>query len=161
MERLSHSAAIQDDRIAALRQEADERNDMQEYLMQAQSEIEGLRQAIESRDEEIERLRMAATANEAPPSLDDEMLSSLRQTHALELSAAQSRIRSLESAIFDAEARAHELQKQVTMLEDQRPAVFTPSPVPSRPSSRGAACHLRAPASLSRISLLRRGISGK
>ncbi len=90
---------------------------------------------------------MAATVNEAPPSLDDEMLSSLRQTHALELSAAQSRIRSLESAIFDAEARAHELQKQVTILEDQRPAVFTPSPVPSRPSSRGAAAAIIPPRS--------------
>lgn len=58
------------------------------------------------------------------------MLSSLRQQHALDLSAAQSQIRALENSVFDAEARSHMLQKQVSALEDQ----LTHSR--SRPSSR-------------------------
>ncbi|THV06584.1 hypothetical protein K435DRAFT_483967 [Dendrothele bispora CBS 962.96] len=70
------------------------------------------------------------------------MLSSLKQQHALELSAAQSQIRSLETSLFEAEARSHTLTKQIATLEDQlgsRPPVrpFSPS-IPSRPSSRGA-----------------------
>lgn len=166
IERLTQSSTLQAERIAALRQEVDERNDIQvseallraihciqtkhllaiqneeqEYIMQAQSEIEGLRQAVEGRDEEIERLRVATSGDDTPRSLDDEMLSSLKQIHALELSASQSRIRSLESAIFEAEARAHELQKQVAMLEDQRLRTLSPPPVTVRPSSHSASSH--------------------
>jgi len=70
------------------------------------------------------------------------MLSSIKQQHALELSTAQSQIRSLETSLFEADARSHTLTKQIAALEDQlasrlpaRP--FSPS-VPSRPSSRGA-----------------------
>jgi hypothetical protein len=66
----------------------------------------------------------------APRSLDAELLSSLRQQHALDLSAAQSQIRALENSVFDAEARAHALQKQVVALEDQL------AHSRSRPSSR-------------------------
>lgn len=71
------------------------------------------------------------------------MLSSLRQQHALEISAATSQIRALENTIFDKESANHALQKQVNNLEEQlsriRPhsrLAHKHSPVPSRPSSR-------------------------
>lgn len=68
--------------------------------------------------------------DDVPRSLDAELLSSLRQQHALDLSAAQSQIRALENSVFDAEARSHALQKQVAALEDQL------AHSRSRPSSR-------------------------
>ncbi|KIY65986.1 hypothetical protein CYLTODRAFT_48323 [Cylindrobasidium torrendii FP15055 ss-10] len=73
-----------------------------------------------------------------PPSFDAEMLGDIKQQHALELSSMQSRIRSLESAVFEAEARAHELQKQLT---DSRQNLLSPPPgsAPSRPTSRTGA----------------------
>ncbi|KII94027.1 hypothetical protein PLICRDRAFT_36258 [Plicaturopsis crispa FD-325 SS-3] len=109
----------------------------QSFIQQTQAEMESLRS-------EIERLR------EAPPSpalngrsLDDEMLSSLRQQHALDLSSAHSQIRSLETSVFEAEARAHSLQKRVRALEDELaqshsspriiPRAFSPS-IPRRAS---------------------------
>ena len=88
-----------------------------------------------------------------PRSLDAELLSSLRQQYALDLSAAQSQIRALENSVFDAEARSHALQKQVVALEDQlahsrsRPSSrlgqrsFSPSQF--RPSSRTGSTDLR------------------
>lgn len=120
----------------------------QDFLEQAQNEIESLRIEISSKDEEIERLRetvSSPSANDAPRSLDAEMLSSLRQQHALDLSAAQSQIRALETSVFEAQAKSHTWQKQVSSLEDEllqlrsvprgthRP--FSPG-IPSRSSSR-------------------------
>jgi hypothetical protein len=67
---------------------------------------------------------------DVPRSLDAELLSSLRQQYALDLSAAQSQIRALENSVFDAEARSHTLQKHVVALEDQL------AHSRSRPSSR-------------------------
>lgn len=60
------------------------------------------------------------------------------------MSAAQSQIRALETTVFDAQAKAHSLQKQVSALEDEllesrsasRARPFSPG-VMSRPSSRG------------------------
>jgi len=105
-----------------------------------------LRADLSSADEEIQRLRDAASSSpspDAPKSLDAEMLSALRQQHALDLSAAQSQIRALETSVFDAQAKSHTLQKRVNVLEDQLAAPsrsgsrtgrpFSPS---SRPSSR-------------------------
>lgn len=70
------------------------------------------------------------TDDDGPGSLDAELLSSLRQQYALDLSAAQSQIRALENSVFDADARSHALQKQVVALEDQL------AQSRSRPSSR-------------------------
>lgn len=123
----------------------------QEFLDRAQNEIETLRQEVSAKDEEIERLREAIsspTKTDAPRSLDDEVFSSLKQQHALELSALQSQVRALETSLFDTEARAHSMQKQISALEDQvahpprRP--FSPG-IPSRPSSRGTADMQRRP----------------
>jgi hypothetical protein len=73
------------------------------------------------------------------------MLNSLRQQHALDLSASQSQIRALENSVFEAEARSHNLQKRVHALETQlaqvRPSStlgrrsFSPNHY-SRPASR-------------------------
>lgn len=116
-------------------------------MERAQGEIEALRAELVAKEDEIERLREAVsspTRTEPERSLDDEMLSSLRQQHALDLSAAHSQVRALESSVFNAEARSHALQKQVSTLEDQLahykftsrvPPTFS-SGIPSRPSSR-------------------------
>jgi hypothetical protein len=71
------------------------------------------------------------------------MLSSLRQQHALDLSAATAQVRALEHTIFDKERANHTLQKQVNTLEEQLaqlrsnyPGQRAFSPIPSRPSSR-------------------------
>jgi len=55
----------------------------------------------------------------APRSLDDEMLGSIRQQHAMEISAATSQIRALENMIFDKDSINHKLQKQLNALEEQ------------------------------------------
>ncbi|KAG7452140.1 uncharacterized protein BT62DRAFT_926359 [Guyanagaster necrorhizus] len=150
IERLNQSTVAQAQELVALRQEIAEgnniREDEEEFISQAQSEIEGLRQAIETKDKEIESLLAAAnpsSGSEGPHSLDDEILGAIKQQHSLELSASQSKIRSLETALFEADARSHAMQKQISALEDQlslRPRSF--SPIPSRPSSRGSAIDL-------------------
>jgi len=107
----------------------------QEFLNLAQDEIESLRADLTARDEEVGHLLEAISPpqrpkEDAPRSLDAELLSSLRQQHALDMSAAQSQIRALENSVFDADARSHALQKQVAALEDQL------AHSRSRPSSR-------------------------
>ena len=71
------------------------------------------------------------------------MLSSLRQQHALDLSAATAQVRALEHTVYDKERANHTLQKQVNGLEEQLtqlrsnyPGQRAFSPVLSRPSSR-------------------------
>ncbi|KAK0466295.1 uncharacterized protein EV420DRAFT_1617576 [Desarmillaria tabescens] len=84
IEHLNQSTVAQAQELAALRQEIAERNnvreDEEEFISQAQSEIEDLRQAIETKDEEIERLLAAANSSsgpEGPRSLDDEIVGAL------------------------------------------------------------------------------------
>ncbi|KAF5374957.1 hypothetical protein D9758_000538 [Tetrapyrgos nigripes] len=145
LEDLNERSAAQKDELLKLRQElaqrSTEQEEEQDFLERAQNEIETLRQELSSKEEELQRLR-SPIRTEAPRSLDDEILSSVKQQHSLELSTAQSQIRSLETALFDAEARSHTLTKQIAGLEDQlaaRPPVRSFSPgIPSRPSSRGA-----------------------
>lgn len=73
------------------------------------------------------------------------MLSSLRQQHALDLSAATAQVRALEHTIYDKERANHTLQKQVNSLEEQLaqlrshyPGQRAFSPIHSRPASRAA-----------------------
>ena len=94
-----------------------------------------LRSQLHVKEEECEQLQNNSTSGK-PRSLNDEFVDSLRQQHALDLSAAQSQIRALEDSVFSAEAKAHALQKQVVFLEDQLrhgPRSFSPV---SRPASR-------------------------
>ncbi|KAF8240740.1 hypothetical protein L208DRAFT_1230455 [Tricholoma matsutake] len=140
IEHLNASSQAQSEELSALRRELNARRDAQDkeqdFLNFAQNEIESLRADLTTRDQEIEHLREAVSSfpnpddDDVPRSLDAELLSSLRQQHALDLSAAQSQIRALENSVFDAEARSHALQKQVAALEDQL------AHSRSRPSSR-------------------------
>jgi myosin protein heavy chain len=153
IDRLTAASNAQQDELSALRQELAERltdqDEEQDFLARAQNEIESLRLDLTAKDEELERLREAVSSptKDDPHSLDHELLSSLRQQHALDLSAAQSQIRARENSVFDAEAKSHALRKQLSTLEDQlaqtRGAVahraLSPSiPSTSRPASRAA-----------------------
>jgi chromosome segregation ATPase len=142
--------------IASLRQELEERNlaevEQQEFLERARTDIEVLRADLVAKVQEIEELRAevsaaaahtssSSSASSPPSSLDKEMMNALKQQHRLELSAAQSQIRALQSNVFEAEARAHSFQKQLSQSEDQlaqlRAASAHVAPQhPSRPSSR-------------------------
>ncbi|KAI0783366.1 hypothetical protein C8Q75DRAFT_444278 [Abortiporus biennis] len=131
LHRLSASVQNQTEQIGSLRSELDERNqardESQEFLEQARTELEAMRSELAGKDEEIERLREAVALASTPTSpgpgehnsFNDEMLSAIRQQHSLEMSNAQSEIRRLDTAVFQAEAKAHTLQKQVSQLEDQ------------------------------------------
>ncbi|ESK96220.1 hypothetical protein Moror_7210 [Moniliophthora roreri MCA 2997] len=145
--RLTALNLTQAEELSALRKEVEQRStdqaEEEDFLERAQNEIETLQQELAAKDEELQRLKDAASRplSAGPRSLDDEMLGSYKQQHELELSTAQSHIRSLETALFDAEARSHSLIKQVAALEDQLAghshAPHRASPgIPSRPSSR-------------------------
>ncbi|KZT27571.1 hypothetical protein NEOLEDRAFT_1176590 [Neolentinus lepideus HHB14362 ss-1] len=151
--RLSASSRGREAQLLSLQEELEERTEAQaeeeEFLERARSELETVRREMTAKDEEIEQLRVAAASVPSPStksvSLDEEMLSALKQQHALDLSNAYSRIRGLENDAFEAEAKVHSLQKQVRVLEDQllqhRPSSqashrpFSP-PGPSGPGSR-------------------------
>jgi chromosome segregation ATPase len=154
IDRLTVSSRTQADEVTSVRQQLEEHRHLEEedrgFIERAQEEIEQLRADLVSADEEIHRLRNAVSSppDGSPKSLDAEMLSALRQQHALDLSAAQSQIRALETSVFDAQAKSHTLQRRVNILEDQLAAPsrsgsradrpFSPS---SRPSSRAHHSH--------------------
>lgn len=143
IDRLMMSSQAQAEEVSIVRQELAEHEHLEEedrgFIHRAQEEIESLRADLASAEYEIQRLRDAASSTPspdgAPKSLDAEMLSALRQQHALDLSAAQSQIRALETSVFDAQAKSHALQKRVSILEDQLVA-SSPSGRPSSSSSR-------------------------
>ena len=153
-----HSLKVE---IASLRQELEERKlaevEQQDFLERAHTDIEVLRADLVAKVHEIEELRAeisaadsSSSSSPSSPSLDKEMMNALKQQHRLELSAAQSQIRALQSSVFEAEARAHSFQKQLSQSEDQlaqlrvasTPRPFSPSQQqqqqqhPPRPSSR-------------------------
>ena len=119
-------------------------------LDQTRKEIELLRDELAVKTAKVEQLRnnqpSSLSFNGSPPSFNEEMLNSLKQQHALDLSASQSQIRALENSVFDAEARAHALQKEVHSLEarlaSKRPGSgldqqsFSPNHYLSRPLGR-------------------------
>ncbi|KAG6911341.1 hypothetical protein DXG01_001012 [Tephrocybe rancida] len=154
LETLTVTSLTQAEEIFALRAEVEiarnARDEGQDFLESAQNEIESLRADLNAREEEILQLRETAASpmRDSQQSLDGELIDSLRQQHALDLSAAQSQIRALENSVFDANDRAHSLQKQVSALEDQlvrpRPTSrlgqrsFSPAPSGLRPGSRNS-----------------------
>jgi len=108
------------------------------FVEQSNSQIEALQAELSAKDDEIEHLRTAFSSDEAAPrSLDDEMLGAVKVQHAMDLFNAQSHIRALETAIFEAQAKSHNLQKQVSMLEDQLAQQRSVSRATSRPFSPG------------------------
>ncbi|KJA28608.1 hypothetical protein HYPSUDRAFT_197438 [Hypholoma sublateritium FD-334 SS-4] len=146
VERLTNLSQTQGEELDTLRQELEARtkarDEEQDFLERAQNEIETLQAELGAREDEIEELRdlVNTPASDAPRSLDDELLSSIRQQHAIEISAATSQVRALENTVFDKETAIHKLQKHVAGLEEQaaqlRAAAARRSPMPSRPASR-------------------------
>jgi len=170
LDRMAAASHTLKEEIASLHQEVEERTlaevEQQEFLERARTDIEVLRADLVVKVQEIEELRAELTVTAAgttSPSLDKEMVNALKQQHRLELSAAQSQIRALQTSVFEAEARAHSFQRQLSQSEDQlaqlrassSPSVqspplpppsssashaiqrpFSPSEGPSRPSSR-------------------------
>ncbi|KAF8463560.1 hypothetical protein JB92DRAFT_3066475 [Gautieria morchelliformis] len=102
-------------------------NDAIAISQRAQAEIESLRDQLALREDELMRLREDAPSSsssrphspiqEGQRSLSQEMVSVVRQQHALDLSTAHSRIRALETEVFEAQAAAHTFQRRVTALE--------------------------------------------
>ncbi|KAG6842380.1 hypothetical protein C0991_007510 [Blastosporella zonata] len=154
-EKLTLSSATQAEEILALQEKVEAarnaRDEGQDFLQSAQDEIESLRADLGAREEEIFQLRETVASpirTNGHQYLNGELVDSLRQQHALDLSAAESQIRALENSVFDANARAHSLQKQVSVLEDQlarlRPSSrlgqrsFSPAPSGLRPGSRNS-----------------------
>lgn len=159
IDRLTMSSREQADEFSSVRKQLDEHRHLEEqdrgFIERAQEEIESLRAELSSAEDEIQRLRDGPQTEGGPASLDGEMLSALRQQHALDLSAAQSQIRALETSVFEAQAKSHTLQKRVHTLEDQLAApsrsasrVDRPFSPASRPSSR-AQNHVQPPVSRS------------
>ena len=142
IERLSHLTQLQEGQLETLKHELEAirhsyvkflhssttraeiffQNEEQDFLERAQNEIEVLRSELTSREEELTLLRESASkpSSKATRPLDEELLSSLRQQHALELSAATSQIRALENTIFDKDRTIHDLQKRVSGLEEHQ-----------------------------------------
>ncbi len=89
-------------------------------MERAQNEIEILRSELSSREEELTLFRESASKSHSNEtrSLDEELLSSLRQQHAVELSAVTSQIRALENIVFDKDRTIYDLQKRVNGLEE-------------------------------------------
>ncbi|KAH9997801.1 hypothetical protein BJV74DRAFT_883394 [Russula compacta] len=150
LDRMGAASQSLKEEIAALHQEVEERKlaevEQQEFLERARTDIEALRADLVVKVQEIEELHAelsTATADPASPSLDKEMINALKQQHRLELSAAQSQIRALQTGVFEAEARAHSFQRQLNQSEDQlaqlrasssSPSALAPHPHPSSSS---------------------------
>lgn len=142
VDRLSATLQSQTEQLNSLRSDLDDhtraRDEAQQSLEQAQAEIEALRAEVSAKDEELDRLHTPG-----PHTLSNEMLIDMQQQHEIELSEAQSKIRGLETAVFQAEAKTHALQKQITALEDQlsqfRSSSRASQRPPARPLSRGVA----------------------
>ncbi|KAL4070562.1 hypothetical protein J3A83DRAFT_4095063 [Scleroderma citrinum] len=155
--RLSVETRRKEEEISHLETElVSQRNIDQEQrnlIDQYRSEIEVLRSDLMAREEELESFQKTPVTDDAPGSLDGEMLSALKQQHVLELSSANSQIRALETAVFEAQDRAHRLQRQVGVLEDQlaqtRTSRATPRPFSPSTSARSSS---RASSGLRRAS---------
>ncbi|KAG0707550.1 hypothetical protein DFH29DRAFT_1055563 [Suillus ampliporus] len=107
------------------------------FIERSNYENEALRAELSAKDDEIEHLQTSSSDEAGPRSLDDEMLGALRVQHAMDLSNAHSRIRDLETTVFEAQAKSHTLQKQINILEDQLAQQRTTSRATSRPFSPG------------------------
>jgi chromosome segregation ATPase len=144
LDRMGAASQSLKEEIASLHQEIEERKlaevEQQEFLERARTDVEVLRADLAAKVQEIDELRaeLSTAANPTSPSLDKEMLNALKQQHRLELSAAQSQIRALQTSVFEAEARAHSFQRQLSQSEDQlaqlRAASSASAPVPSSSS---------------------------
>lgn len=118
-----------------LRQELDERakggDEVGAMLQTTREEIESLRTDLALKDEELlrakallEEANLRASRLNSPTAssgtnLNEEIMEAQAQQHALELSTAQSQIRTLETTLFQEQAKTHSLQRRITTLEDE------------------------------------------
>lgn len=121
---LSSSGSGREEDLFRLQAELDERmaagNEQEALLSELQQEVEVLRSEVATKDGEIELLqREAPEADTTSSSLDNEVQSAMKHEHELALSNAQSRIRSLETSVFDAENQNRTLQKKIAELESE------------------------------------------
>ena len=106
------------------------------------TEIEALQSELVAKEEELESVQKTPITDGGLRSLDDEMLSAVKQQHVMELSSTQSQIRALETAVFEAQDKAHRYQRQMHVLEEQLAsrsvsrATSRPFSPAGRPSSR-------------------------
>jgi len=158
LERIAATSQSLKEDVAALNQELEERKlaevEQQDILERARTDIEALHADRMAKDQEIDQLRAelsTAATSPSSPSLDKEMMNALKQQHRLELSAAQSQIRSLQTSVFEAEARAHSFQRQLSQSEDQLAqlrALSSPSALtalPPQPLSSASQSSLLSP----------------
>jgi len=135
VDRLTFSVQAQTELLNTAERELAASSEDRGFVEGMQNEMELLQAEVAQKDEEIERLRESLPLPNIRNSLDGEMSSALKQQQMLELSNARSQIRALESAVFEADARAHSLQKQVSSLMDQLTQLRSLSTVPTRPFS--------------------------
>ena len=133
VERLTASGQITADQLSSLRRVVEEQKqahkEVQDVLERAHEELETLRAEVVAKDEQIEQLQANVTSDSSGSgALGEEILSALKQQHSLEISEAQSEIRALETAVYEAESRTITLQRQLAALETQL----------SRPNSRSS-----------------------
>ncbi|OCB85561.1 hypothetical protein A7U60_g7208 [Sanghuangporus baumii] len=126
VDRLRSIGQVRQEEIDLLRSQMDEReqagDDERRLLEELQQEIEGLRTDVANKEEEISRLHQAGPSTSPLPSsksLDDEVKGAITQQLELEVSNTKSTIRSLESSLYDAEAKYLSLQKHVASMEDE------------------------------------------
>ncbi|KAI5124139.1 hypothetical protein M0805_000950 [Coniferiporia weirii] len=81
--------------------------------------LDELRSELAAKEDEISRLRISLSPSPTPQSLSDEVQGAIKQQYELELSSAQSTIRSLQASVHDAEALCRSLQKQIVAMEDE------------------------------------------
>lgn len=127
LEKLNATVHSLKEEAASLRGELEERKlaevENGEILERARTDVEILRSELATKEEEIEHFRLEASqtaslADQISPALSQEMVSSLKQQHSFELSAAQSQIRALQTTVFELEAKNHSFHRQISSLED-------------------------------------------
>ncbi|KAJ1301516.1 hypothetical protein OPQ81_008765 [Rhizoctonia solani] len=89
-----------------------ETSELRSFLEKSRADLDAARSEIAAREDELARLRLNGTKSPThePATLAEE-------TIELELSTMRSRIRTLETELFDAHAREHALQRQVAKLQ--------------------------------------------
>ncbi|KIJ36838.1 hypothetical protein M422DRAFT_260703 [Sphaerobolus stellatus SS14] len=114
---------------------------LEEEVKNWEAEAELVRGALESSqvaEKEAVGMEGANVLQESPRNgqvnLSDELLSNLRQQHTLDMLTAHSRIRELETKVFDAQVETHVFQRRIKQLEDEllqlrasKSALATPS----------------------------------
>jgi len=119
------------DRRASELQATKREREETDRLVRALEEVQAMRSEGVAKDEEIQRLREDLEASALGPlrasspavhgsksSLNDEMFESVKQQNALEHSQAQSRIRTLETEVYQEQAKTHTLQRRIQSLEE-------------------------------------------